>query len=140
LIFGQQYSLMRSHELDAEASRWFYRRLRHPPFWPGADGGPAFLDLVPVHRARPEAAFRVKKNKRPKHIHVVPTPQDKCQMCGKIDELRPYGPGGQWICYDCGMKDKAETERQFKKQFLDKKGVVVIGMPVQVRVPKPNKA
>ena len=35
----------------------------------------------------------------------------QCDLCGKIDELRPYGKNGEKICYDCGIKDKDTTER-----------------------------
>lgn len=26
----------------------------------------------------------------------------QCDLCGKIAELRPYGPQGECICYECG--------------------------------------
>jgi hypothetical protein len=29
----------------------------------------------------------------------------------KKDELRPYGPKGERICFDCGMKDEATTDK-----------------------------
>lgn len=35
-----------------------------------------------------------------------------CEMCGKIDECRPYGPNGEQICFDCGMKNEEQTKRQ----------------------------
>ncbi len=38
----------------------------------------------------------------------------QCDMCGKIDELRPYGPSGECVCFECGMKDKTAAVRQFK--------------------------
>jgi hypothetical protein len=43
------------------------------------------------------------------------SPDAKCDYCGKIDELRPYGKNGAKICYDCGMKpeNKAQTEAAF---------------------------
>lgn len=44
---------------------------------------------------------------------------NKCQLCEKTTEadgspidLRPYGPGGAWICFECGMKDEAGTSRR----------------------------
>jgi len=37
-------------------------------------------------------------------------PADRCEQCGRLAELRPYGPCGLRICVDCGMKDKAGTE------------------------------
>jgi hypothetical protein len=38
-----------------------------------------------------------------------------CELCGKKDELRPYGPNGENICFDCGMKDEKTTQRQMGK-------------------------
>jgi hypothetical protein len=35
-----------------------------------------------------------------------------CQMCGVIDECRPYGPNDEEICFDCAMKDEETTERK----------------------------
>jgi len=37
---------------------------------------------------------------------------DVCQLCGKVDECRPYGPNGERICFECGMKDEATTNRK----------------------------
>lgn len=39
----------------------------------------------------------------------------QCDDCGKIDELRPYGPNGSKICYDCAMKDEIGTEIRMAK-------------------------
>jgi hypothetical protein len=36
----------------------------------------------------------------------------ECELCGKIEETRPYGPNGQRICFSCGQLDKAGTERR----------------------------
>lgn len=41
----------------------------------------------------------------------------KCFFCQKVKELRPYGPQGQSICFDCGMHNLATTEKQFMKRF-----------------------
>jgi len=35
-----------------------------------------------------------------------------CEMCGKVDECRPYGPNDENICFDCAMKDKETAERK----------------------------
>ena len=35
-----------------------------------------------------------------------------CEMCGKVDECRPYGPNDENICFDCAMKDPETTERK----------------------------
>jgi hypothetical protein len=37
----------------------------------------------------------------------------QCDLCGKIAELRPYGPNGECICFECGMKDEKTTKRKF---------------------------
>lgn len=37
----------------------------------------------------------------------------RCQLCGKLDETRPYGPNGEEVCFDCGMKNQAAAERGF---------------------------
>ena len=38
-----------------------------------------------------------------------------CELCGAKEETRPYGPRGERICYDCGMKDPQGTERQMAR-------------------------
>ncbi len=45
-------------------------------------------------------------------------PEAKCELCGKIDELRPYGPRGERVCFDCGMKDEDAAKRQFSRHVL----------------------
>jgi len=47
-------------------------------------------------------------------IFIVPEPDAKCEQCGKVDELRPYGKNGMKICYDCAMLDPVETEYQMQ--------------------------
>lgn len=37
----------------------------------------------------------------------------QCDMCGEIAELRPYGPNGECICFDCGMKNEETTLKMF---------------------------
>lgn len=44
-----------------------------------------------------------------------------CEMCGKVDECRPYGPNDENICFDCAMKDdesKAIAERKMAKYIF----------------------
>jgi len=41
----------------------------------------------------------------------------QCDLCGKIAELRPYGPNGEAVCFPCGMKDKAAAKRAFLKRL-----------------------
>lgn len=46
-----------------------------------------------------------------------------CSDCGKVDDLRPYGPGGAWVCFDCAMKDEDEAKRQFAKLFSGERDI-----------------
>lgn len=41
----------------------------------------------------------------------------QCDLCGKIAELRPYGPNGECICFECGEKDPESVERAMGKLF-----------------------
>ena len=52
------------------------------------------------------------------HIVVLKkeNPQ-QCDMCGQIDELRPYGPKGEDVCFDCAKKNPKAMARQFKKRL-----------------------
>lgn len=50
-----------------------------------------------------------------KTVVICETPNAKCELCGKIDELRPYGPRGENICFDCGQKDAKGTERRMNQ-------------------------
>ena len=43
---------------------------------------------------------------------IAQQPDEVCEMCGKVDECRPYGPNDENICFDCAMKDKKTTERK----------------------------
>lgn len=51
-------------------------------------------------------------------VILEPTPPDICELCGKKDELRPYGPKGENICFDCGMKDKETTKRRMHEYLF----------------------
>ena len=41
----------------------------------------------------------------------------QCDFCGKIEELRPYGPKGETVCFECAMKDEDAARRQFLKRL-----------------------
>lgn len=44
----------------------------------------------------------------------------ECYKCGAQNDLRPYGPRGEWVCFKCAFatpEDKATTERQFGAQL-----------------------
>lgn len=51
---------------------------------------------------------------------IAPEPLRKCEECGKMNECRPYGKGGKWVCFQCGMKDEAEAMRQAYKYLSGK--------------------
>ena len=41
---------------------------------------------------------------------IAQEPDDDCEMCGAVDELRPYGPNYERICFDCAMKNEERSE------------------------------
>lgn len=47
------------------------------------------------------------------NLIIEPTDPAKCEFCEKVEELRPYGPEGESICFDCAMKDEQTTLRKF---------------------------
>lgn len=49
---------------------------------------------------------------------IEPEPDGVCELCGKTDETRPYGPKGEEVCFDCGMKDEAAAKRGFERFVL----------------------
>lgn len=49
---------------------------------------------------------------------ICEEPEARCELCGKIDELRPYGPHGERICFDCGLKDEESTKRQMSARLF----------------------
>lgn len=53
-------------------------------------------------------------------LRIEAEPDAPCTLCGKLAELRPYGPGGARICYACAMgtpEMRAEAERRLKARF-----------------------
>lgn len=50
------------------------------------------------------------------NIAIIAVEEDSiCELCGKADELRPYGSKGERICFSCGQKDEKSTERKMKE-------------------------
>ena len=48
-------------------------------------------------------------------------PDEKCEMCGNMDECRSYGPRKadgvrMRVCFPCARKDEAELERAFDER------------------------
>ena len=48
-------------------------------------------------------------------VLIEETPPEECQFCGVNDELRPYGPNNEWICFDCAMKDEPTALKKFRE-------------------------
>lgn len=49
---------------------------------------------------------------------IETTPPGICEFCKKKQELRPYGPNGENVCFDCAMKDEETTKRRFRQHVL----------------------
>lgn len=49
---------------------------------------------------------------------IKKTPPAECELCGTSAELRPYRPNDENICMECGMKDRATTERKMGERFF----------------------
>ena len=49
---------------------------------------------------------------------IAPETPQQCDLCGKVAELRPYGPNGECVCFDCGMKDMEAARRGFRRHVL----------------------
>jgi hypothetical protein len=45
-------------------------------------------------------------------VIIEPEPDGICELCHQVAETRPYGPNGERICYECGMKNREITEKQ----------------------------
>ena len=52
--------------------------------------------------------------------HISPQPDECCEMCGIIDECRPYGPDSANICFDCATTkcDSKEVEQRMAKHIF----------------------
>ncbi len=44
-----------------------------------------------------------------------------CEVCGKIDECRPYGPNGEQVCFECAMKDEETTRKKMAEYIFGEK-------------------
>lgn len=50
--------------------------------------------------------------------HISVEPKGECTDCGRDRELRPYGPRGERICFECAMatpESKSIAERQMRQ-------------------------
>ncbi len=57
-----------------------------------------------------------------KQIVIVPEPASKCQGCGKMAECRPYGPGGKFVCVECGLKTPEIWKHNMAVQLFGEDG------------------
>lgn len=48
---------------------------------------------------------------------IMAQPPGRCELCGAVEETRPYGPKGEEVCFDCGMKDEESAKRGFERRF-----------------------
>lgn len=51
-------------------------------------------------------------------VIIEDEPPSKCELCGEVAELRPYGPKREKICFDCMKKDEATAIRRFNEDVL----------------------
>lgn len=49
---------------------------------------------------------------------IARTQNRQCELCGKVAETRPYGPKGEEVCFECGMKDEEAAKWQFRGHVL----------------------
>jgi hypothetical protein len=43
-----------------------------------------------------------------------------CQFCHNFEELRPYGPNNEEICFECAMKDERTTNKKMMEYIYHK--------------------
>jgi hypothetical protein len=55
-------------------------------------------------------------------------PGGVCALCQKFEELRPYGPNGERVCYDCAMKDPEAAKRRFARLLHGDSAGAVVGL------------
>jgi hypothetical protein len=41
-----------------------------------------------------------------------------CELCGAIEECRPYSPNGEIVCFTCGMKDEKSAKAGMEKYIF----------------------
>ena len=54
---------------------------------------------------------------------IMEEPVTVCEMCGSIDECRPYGPNGMNICFKCATTkcDMKEVEKRMAEYIFGEK-------------------
>lgn len=51
-------------------------------------------------------------------VILEPEPDCKCELCGAVEETRPYGPNGERVCFGCGMKNEEQTRRSMRRTLF----------------------
>ena len=51
-------------------------------------------------------------------VIIAVEPDGKCEDCGAVAELRPYGPNGQRVCHSCAMKDPKGFRQRMEKMLF----------------------
>ena len=57
------------------------------------------------------------KPRRPVVITLEEQRPAICEACGRTAEVRPYGPGGIQVCFDCGMLDEETAKMRFRRRL-----------------------
>ena len=52
---------------------------------------------------------------------IAQQPDEVCEMCGVVDECRPYGPNNENICFECAMKDEPTTQQKMAQHIFGSK-------------------
>ena len=54
-------------------------------------------------------------------VVICEEPKNICEMCSEFAETRPYGPNGEYICFDCGQKNIETTQKMMNKVLFGEK-------------------
>lgn len=56
---------------------------------------------------------------------IAEQPPEVCELCGIIEECRPYGPKGEQICFDCATTkcDPDQVEKRMREHIFGEKNV-----------------
>lgn len=54
---------------------------------------------------------------------IAQEPDQVCDMCGKIDECRPYGPNSEQVCFECATTkcDPEQVEKRMREHIFGEK-------------------
>ena len=75
------------------------------------------FDRQAGHHCHGNHRARLMTHKVGNTLFIVEEPPANCELCGKVEELRPYGPGAKFVCFKCAMKDETTAERMFLKRM-----------------------